>query len=74
MTIADIRSLKKEILTPSDVADLFGSDPQTIRLTARQKPELIGYPFTFVGSRMKIPRVGFLNWFDGKEKNRATSI
>jgi hypothetical protein len=27
-------------------------------------PERIGYPFTFVGTRMKIPRVGFLRWYD----------
>ena len=68
MTIAEIRATDKPMLTPADIADLMGSDPQTIRISARQKPELVKFPYTFVGNRMKIPRIGFLNWMEGGGK------
>lgn len=68
MTMNDIRQSDKDILTPSDIADVMGSHPQTIIISAREHPEMIGYPFAFHGNRMKIPRIGFINWFDGKTK------
>ena len=66
MTLAELRKSDKDVLTPADISDVLGSDPETIRITARQRPELIGYPYTFTGNRMKIPRAAFLKWFDGK--------
>ena len=66
MTLAEIRQSDKDILTPDDIAEVMGSNPQTIRLSAKQHPELIGYPFAFHGSAMKIPRIGFINWFEGR--------
>lgn len=66
MTLAEIKQSDKDILTAADISDLMGSDPQTIRLSAKQHPEWIGYPFAFHGSTMKIPRIGFINWFEGR--------
>lgn len=68
MTLNDIRGLDKPFLTPKEVAGVLGSDPQTIRVTARQRPELVGFPYTFTGNRMKIPRIPFLNFMEGREK------
>lgn len=65
MTIDEIRATDKPMLSPVDVAEVLGSDPQTIRLTAKMAPERVGYPFTFTGNRMKIPRIGFINWMEG---------
>ena len=65
LTIKEMRVSCKEMLTPGDIAPVIGSDRFTISVTARQHPERINYPFTFVGNRMKIPRVGFLRWYDG---------
>ena len=66
MTITEIRASEKSLLTPADIADALEADPQAIRVTARETPTLIRYPFTFVGNRMKIPREGFLQWYDGR--------
>ncbi len=66
MTIKEIRNTTKTMLSAEDICKVLGSDPCDIRLTARKTPWLIGYPFTFVGRRMKIPRNGFLRWYDGK--------
>ena len=62
MTIEEIKSSNKAFLTPSDVCEVMGCNPQTIRVTARQRPDLIGYEFTFSGNRMKIPRISFLQF------------
>ena len=66
MTLKEIRESDKEMLTPYDVGEVLGSDPATIRETAKQRPDLIGFRFCFIGTRMKIPREAFLRWMDGK--------
>lgn len=65
MTMNEIRETDKAMLTPADIADVLGSDPQTIRLMARQRPELVKFPYTFIGTRMKIPTAGFIRWYEG---------
>lgn len=62
MTLEEIKNSPKLFLTPADVARVMGSDPHTVRCTARQRPELLGFEFTFSGNRMKIPRIPFLRW------------
>lgn len=65
MKLEEIRKSDKTVLTPDDIAEVLGSNAHTISLTARQHPERVRYPYTFIGSRMKIPREAFLRWFDG---------
>lgn len=60
MTLGEIKASTKDCLTPADIAPVLGSDPHTIRCTARQRPDLLGFDFFFVGKRMKIPRIPFL--------------
>lgn len=62
MTLEEMKASDKLFLTPTEVAPVLGSDPHTVRCTARQRPELLGFPFTFSGNRMKIPRLPFLRW------------
>ena len=66
MKMTEIRTAEKEMLTPADISTVLGSDPETIRITARQYPERIGFPYTFIGNRMKIPRLGFIRWMEGE--------
>ena len=61
-TLEDLCASNKAFFTPSDICNVLESNPQTIRVTARQRPDLIGYEFTFAGNRMKIPRVPFLRF------------
>lgn len=62
MTLEEMKTSTKVFLTPADVAMLLGSDPHTVRCSAREQPDLVGFAFTMVGNRMKIPRVAFLRW------------
>lgn len=50
------------LLKPEDVAPLLDTTPQTLRNTAKDNPSLIGFPFTFCGKYMKIPRIPFLKF------------
>ena len=71
MKLEDIIASDKIFLAPGDICDVLGSNPQTIRVTARQQPDLLGFEFTFSGNRMKIPRVPFLRFLgiEGGYKN-----
>lgn len=62
MTLDDIRKIDREFLTPAQVAEVLGCDPQGIRVWARQRPEGLGFPVCLVGSRIKIPKVPFLRF------------
>ena len=62
MTLEDLIASEKLYFTPGDVCAVLQTNPQTIRVTARQRPDLIGYEFTFSGNRMKIPKIPFLRF------------
>lgn len=62
MTLEEMKTSSKVFLIPAEVASVLQSDPHTIRCTAKQRPDLLGFEFTFTGNRMKIPRIAFLRW------------
>ena len=66
MTLDELKSSDKVMLTPADVAPILGCDPQDIRVQARQRPELLGFNVAVVGTRVKVPRVAFIKWVEGK--------
>lgn len=66
MTIEDIKKMSKEILTPNDVAPVLGCDPNVIRYQASQDIKQLGFPASKIGTRVKIPRQAFIDWFTGK--------
>ena len=66
-TLQDIKEMDKAFLTPEEISGVLGASAQTIRVTARQRPDLIGYAFTFVGRNMKIPRLAFLRFMGAEE-------
>lgn len=66
-TLEEIEACEKTMLAPADVAPFLGCHPYTITLTARQQPELLGFPVCVMGSRTRIPRDGFVHWARGLE-------
>ena len=65
MTLKDVEAIDREMLTVTQVAKVLHADPMTIRLQARQRPDLLGFPVIVMGSRVKIPKAGFLNYCRG---------
>lgn len=67
MTLDEIRNSTKEVLTPAEVAEVLRCDPQDVRVAARQRPDLLGFNVTVVGTRVKIPRLAFIRWMEGQQ-------
>ena len=67
MTLNEIKALDREFLTPAQVASVLGCDPQGIRVWAKQNPEGLGFPTCVIGSRVKVPRLAFIQWMTGKK-------
>ena len=64
-TLKEIEASSKEWLTVAEVAEFLNSDPQAIRIQAHKDRAALGFPVIIIGCHIKIPRVGFLNFFKG---------
>jgi hypothetical protein len=71
MTISEIRASDKLMLTPSDVAPVLGCHPYAINVQVKDDASKLGFPVSLIGTRVKIPREGFLRWFDGLQEATA---
>mgnify|MGYP002765956606 CR=1 FL=1 len=65
LTIDDIKGMDKEMLTPAEASEVIGCNPHWIRLAAREKPELLGFPVIVIGNRTRIPRRAFVRFCEG---------
>ena len=65
MTITEIRNCDKQMLTPTDIAGVLGVAPYSINVQAQQDPAKLGFPVSVIGTRVKVPRQGFLRWYEG---------
>jgi hypothetical protein len=52
--------LNRNYLVPEEAASMLGCNPHSLRLAARNKPELLGFPVIVIGNRVKIPKGPFL--------------
>lgn len=68
MTLAEIKEMTSETIAPAVAARVLGCDPQWIRIVAREHPQRLGFPVVVLGSRVKIPRVGFIRFMEGETK------
>lgn len=66
MTLAEIEASDKTYLVPTDVAEVLGVNAYSINLQAKDDVRALGFPASKVGTRVRIPRLGFINWFNGK--------
>ncbi len=62
MTLDEIESMEKATLDISEVASVLDSWPQTLRCQAQDDPRKLGSPVIVQGSRVKIPRLGFIHF------------
>lgn len=71
MTLEAIKASTKEILTPSDIAEILGCDPYTINLQVAEDIKngvnSFGFPIIKIGTRVKIPRRAFINYMEGRK-------
>ena len=65
MTLQEIESSGKDVLTACDVAEVLRCDPQAVRWYAKHKPASLGFPVIVMRNRVKIPRLAFLEFMKG---------
>lgn len=68
MTLEEIKKSDAVFLVPADIAEILGCDPNWIRRAAHEKPELLGFPVSVMGTRTRIPRKPFLAFIGEGEK------
>ena len=68
MTLDEIKSSSKEVLTCKDVADVLACNPATLHMQAVEQPWRLGFPVIVMGSRVKIPRIAFINFMNGGQR------
>lgn len=66
-TLEEIENCGKEFLTPKDVAPYLGCDRYSINLQAKKNAALLGFPVILLGTRVRIPRDGFVRFCRGLE-------
>ena len=59
-TLEDIERIPKTMLLATDVSPYLETDPGLIRWQAQREPEKLGFPVVVIGSRVKIPKEGFV--------------
>jgi hypothetical protein len=50
----------REWFSADEICSVLNTNPQTLRTTARQRPELLGFPAIVSGNRVRFPRIPFL--------------
>lgn len=63
-TLEELEDYPKETITPEIAAGILGCDPQNIRSQAQIDAGALGFPVIVMGSRVKIPRRGFLYFME----------
>jgi len=64
--LEQLAHIEKEFLTVTEVAEVLGCDPQTIRVQAHRDRFKLGFPIIILGCRIKIPRVAFIKFCMGE--------
>ena len=70
-TLQEIKDCPKEMLVPVDVAGVLGCCAYNINLQAQKDPKALGFPVVVIGSRVKIPRRGFIRFMEGTHEEAS---
>ena len=65
-TLSTLKRLVCSTIDPSVAASVLGCSPQSIRVAAKQRPDLLGFPVIVMGSRVRIPRIPFIQFLEGR--------
>lgn len=64
MTLDDLKRMDDAFITPKVAAKVLRCDPHLIRVQARNHPEQLGFKFSIIGNRVKIPRLAFIRFLE----------
>jgi len=73
-----LKSMKKLFITAAEAAPILECNPNDIRGQAQKRPDMLGFPVVVYGTRIKIPRIPFIQFIEQlpccclKHKGEAT--
>lgn len=73
MTIEELKKVDKDFVTAADVAEILGTDPNSLRWQAKNDREALGFPVVVIKSRVKIPRVPFIRCVCGEAEKETSA-
>ena len=68
MTLEEIKSLDTDMLNSHQVGSFLKID--TGRLGEYARKNMLPFPFILSGNRLKVPRISFINWAEGKPQEK----
>lgn len=68
MTLDDLRKVDRDWLLAREVAPILGTDPHSIRVAAKVAPGRLGFPVCIIGTRVRIPKKPFIQYWEGKQR------
>lgn len=64
--IDELRAMESPTITPAVASRFLGCAPHWLRIMAREKPEMLGFPVCCTSEhRVKIPREPFIRFLGG---------
>ena len=67
-TLDEVEAMDREFLTPEIVAGVIGCDPYSINVQVKADPTRLGVPASMCGTRVLIPKAGFLRFCRGERE------
>lgn len=65
MTAEELRASGKETATVSEIGEILGISPLSIRLQAREDASKLGFPVIVYGCQTRVPVRAFLRFLEG---------
>lgn len=60
MTLSDIEKIPREYLLPAEVSEVLNMQQNSLNVQAHENPDALGFPVIVTGSRVRVPKEGFL--------------
>lgn len=67
-TFDDLIRMKTLVIPGTWAAEAMGMDPSRLIGYAREKPEMLQFPYQMSGNRMKVPRIPFLKFWGATDE------
>ena len=64
--LQDLRDMEDDVITPAIAADVLHCTGFLLGQMCQNEPEKVHFPFQCIGNKTIIPRIGFINWFEGR--------
>lgn len=62
MTLTDIEKIPRDYLLPAEVSGVLNMQQNSLNVQAHENPDALGFPVIVTGSRVRVPKEGFLHF------------